>query len=361
MIRIVDRYLVKQFLQTILFALLAFILIFVVIDMMENLDDFIDENVPSHLIIQYYFVFIPEIVRLMIPVSVLLASLFVTGKLSNLNELTALKAAGLSLYRFMLPFILTAFVISIASVYFGGYIVPLANKHKIFIERNYMNKGVVRSGSDIFFQDSKTRIVTISTYNVNTDQAYRVSIQEFNPNNITDMTRRFDASRMKYDSSSKAWTLFNGSKRTFNGKKEKLEDFASLQLNDLNFTPDEVIEKQRKTDEMTLDELSRYADVQLRAGNDPTRVEIEYHSRLAFAFASVITVLFGLPLSATKRRGGLAVQFGINLLITFVYLVFMKISQAFGKNGVMDPFLTAWFANIIFLSAAIINIIRVRK
>ena len=69
--------------------------------MMENLDDFIDQNVPYHYIIQYYLVFIPEIVRLMTPVAVLLASLFTAGKMSNLNELTAIKAGGVSLYRFM--------------------------------------------------------------------------------------------------------------------------------------------------------------------------------------------------------------------------------------------------------------------
>ena len=91
--KILDRYLVKQFMQTILFGLLAFTLIFVVIDMMENLDDFLDQNVPTSLILQYYFVFIPEMVRLMTPIAVLLASLFTAGKMANQNELTAIKAS----------------------------------------------------------------------------------------------------------------------------------------------------------------------------------------------------------------------------------------------------------------------------
>ncbi|MBU1098436.1 MAG: LptF/LptG family permease [Bacteroidetes bacterium] len=359
--KIIDRYLVKQFLQTILFGLLAFILIFVIIDMMENLDDFIDENVPTNIIIQYYVVFIPEIMRLMIPVSVLLSSLFVAGKMSSLNELTALKSSGVTLYRFMLPFIITSLLISVLSIYFGGYVVPMANKHKVFIERQHMKKGVVYSGSNIFFQDTRTRIVSISTYNVNTDQAYRVSIQDFNSKDITKMVGRYDAARMKYDSTSAVWTLFNGSKRIFNGNNERLENFASLTLSDLNFLPEDVIEKQRKNEEMNLDELNYYAAVQLRAGNDPTSILIEYHSRYAFAFASVITVLFGLPISANNRKGGLALQFGINIVITFVYLVVMQISKAFGNNGVTNPFFTAWFANILFFSGAIINLIKARK
>ena len=131
--KIIDRYLVKQFLQTLLFAILAFTLLFVLIDMMENFDDFIDQNVPTNIIIQYYLVFIPEMVRLMTPVAVLLASLFTAGKMSNLNEMTAIKASGISLYRFMAPFIITAVLISLLSVYFGGYIVPMANKHKFSV------------------------------------------------------------------------------------------------------------------------------------------------------------------------------------------------------------------------------------
>ena len=112
---------------------------------------------------------------------------------------------------------------------------------------------------------------------------------------------------------------------------------------------------------MTLTELREFANDQLLAGNDPTRAEIEYHSRIAFAFASFVCVLFGLPLSANKRKGGLAIQFGISLAVTFIYLVFMKVSHAFGKNGVLEPILTAWFANLVFLVFALINLIRVRK
>ena len=79
--KILDRYLIKQFLLTLLFGLIAFALIFVIIDLMEKLDDFIDQNVPYHYIIQYYLVFIPEIIRLMTPVAVLLSALFTAGKM----------------------------------------------------------------------------------------------------------------------------------------------------------------------------------------------------------------------------------------------------------------------------------------
>ncbi|MCL6100561.1 MAG: LptF/LptG family permease, partial [Bacteroidetes bacterium] len=153
----------------------------------------------------------------------------------------------------------------------------------------------------------------------------------------------------------------NGITRTFSDSTESDQTFAVKDYKGLNFKPDEVVKKQRKLEEMTLTDLKNFAEDQYRTGNDPTSTMIEYHSRIAFAFSSIIVVLFGLPISASKRRGSLAIQFGINLLITFLYLVFMKVSQAFGKSGVLNPLLTAWFANFIFLIAALYNLRRVQK
>lgn len=329
--------------------------------MMEKLDDFIDENATLNVVIEYYVVFIPEIIRLMLPVSVLLGGLFTVGKLTTQNELTAIKSSGVSFYRFTLPFMATAFVISLFGVYFGGFIVPEANKQRIYIEQNYLKKGLVHSGSNIYFQDSSNRIVTITYFNVKVGKANRISIQEFDSKNITKMVHRIDARTMIYDTLTNNWILSDGAERFFFNNKDSVNIFSSLEINYLSFSPTEVIEKQKKPDEMTLSELETYANAQLKTGNDPTRVNIEYHSRIAFGFASFVVVLFGLTISANKRKGGTAIQFGINVLLTFIYLVFMKVSQAFGKNGVLDPMLTAWLANILFFSAGIFNLIRVKK
>jgi lipopolysaccharide export system permease protein len=359
--KILDRYLIKQFIQTILFGLLAFTLIFIVVDMMENLDDFIDQDVAWMVVINYYLMFSPEIIRLITPVSVLFAALFTTGKLSNLNEITAIKASGVSMYRFMLPLTIVTLMISLISIYFGGYVVPKANKIKLSIERDYLKKGIEYAGSNIFFQDAKNKIVNISFFDENNSAAIRVGIQEFDNENLTKMTRRIDANRMAYDSSKKIWTAFNGSDRIFYENNEKVEYFFSKEIKDINFVPTDLAFKQQKPQEMNLDELEKLINDKTKAGNDPTTILIEYHSRYSFAFASFIVVLFGMPLSANKRKGGLALQFGINILITFIYLGMMKIVEAFGKNGALDPILTAWFVNILFMFGAFINISKVKQ
>ncbi|MBN2572688.1 MAG: LptF/LptG family permease [Ignavibacteriales bacterium] len=359
--KILDKYLIKQFIQTIIFALITFFSLFLVIDLMENLDDFVDHNVPFDIIIRYYGVFMPEIFRLMIPVSVLLACLFTVGRMSTQNEVTAMKSSGISLYRYMVPFLVVGFLISIFSIYFGGYLVPMANKDKEYLGQTYLKKGIEYSSDRILFQDSNTRIVSINYYDVVASTANKVTILDFNTNNKEQMVFRIDADKMLYDTLNKEWIVYNGVKRSFEEFNESFTPFTSMQLNDLNFTPEDVIKKQRKPAEMTLSELDDYAKEQLQAGNDPTRILIEYNTKISFAFASFIILLFALPISANRRKGGMAIQFGISVMIAFIYLAVSKMSESFGKNGVLDPLITAWLPNMIFLVGGVINIMRAQK
>lgn len=359
--KIIDKYLIKQFLQTLMFGIFGFTFIFIVIDAMENLDDFIDQSVPALKILHYYIVFSPEIIRLMTPVAILFAAMFTAGKAADRSELTAIKACGVSLFRFMLPFLITTIIISFFSIYFSGYVVPMANKTKINIEQEYLKKNFNYTGSNIYFQDTKTRIVSISFFDVNSNHANRVSIQEFFEKDLKQMKSRIDAITLTFDSTKKIWIAENGIEREFFGRKQKSNYFNSLDIKNLNFSPADLLQKQTRPAEMNLSELGDLIKSQKSAGNDPTSTQIEYHSRIAFAMTGLIVVLFGLPISANKRKGGVAAQVGLNILVTFLYLVFMKVSQAFGKNGALNPILTAWFANFIFMIAASINLYRARQ
>jgi len=359
---LLDRYIVRQFLQTILFALLAVLVIFIVIDAMEKLDNFIDKQATWPVIAQYYVFFIPEIIKLISPVSVLLASLFVTARLSTQNELAAMKSGGVSLYRIMVPYVSVALLISAASVYFNGWIVPLANKQKFTLERVYLQKDIINaSGSNIFVQDSPTRIIALGYFDDTRDFASRISIQDFDNLDRTILTGRVDALSMSWDTTARQWILRDGIRRTFEGPSETLTTFVEQSAGNLNFTPADLRKKAQKPDEMDYYTLKEFIEGQKRAGQDVARWEVDHYSKISFPFASVIVVLFGVPFASVKRRGGVGVQLGISLLVSFVYLIFMKVSQVFGYNGDIHPLLTAWLANLVFLAGALWVILRVPK
>ena len=360
--KLLDRSVVRQFLVTSCFSLVAVLVIFIVIDAMEKLDDFIDHQADWSVIGRYYLFFVPEIIKLIIPVAMLLSSLFVTARLSTQNELTAFRASGVSLYRFMIPFISVALAVSLVSVWFNGWVVPAANRLKFNIERVYLQKDVVNaSGANIYVQDSPTRILTIGYFDDSRNLASRVSLQNFSPDDPTMMIGRLDAVSMTWDTTARLWVLHDGVQRWFSAAGERMEYFMSRPAGRLHFNPEDLRKKQEKPDEMEYYALRDFIKAQRRAGQDTARWEVDFYSKISFPFASVIVVLFGVPFSSVRRRGGVGVQLGISLLICFLYLILMKISQVFGYNGDVNPLLTAWSANIVFLCASVVVMIRVPK
>lgn len=358
----IDRYVLWQFIVTALFALVAFVVIFVVVDMMENLDDFLDKNATVAIIAKYYFYFMPEIIKLMVPVAMLMSALFTTGRLSTFNELTALKTTGMSLYRFMIPLLIFALIVSAISVYFNGWLVPYANKQKFTIGRVYFHKNIEYiAKNNIFIQDSETRILSIGIFDDEHNVATNVSIQDFDAADPTKLLVRYDANQMRWNSAENTWTLERGIKRTLNDTGEVIEMFQTLSMGRLNFNPTDIKKKQLKPDEMDFNELQQFIENQRRAGHDVSQWLVDLYSKISFPFANFIVVLFGVPFSSVKRRSGLGVEFGIAVGICFFYMIFLKVSQAFGYNGDLDPLLTAWLANIIFFVAGIYNLWRVPK
>ncbi|HLP17155.1 MAG TPA: LPS export ABC transporter permease LptG [Bacteroidota bacterium] len=360
--KILDRYILKKFLLGALFGLIAFVSLFVVIDLMENLGDFLDHNVDTPIIIRYYLAFMPEIVKLMMPVAVLLSCLFTTGKLASQNELTAMKSGGLSMYRYMTPLLIVALFISLASVYFNGWIVPSANQYKSSISQKYLQRGSETAMRiNIYLQDGPKRIVYINRYDGTLNLGSRVSIEEFSDTSLISLERRYDAQQIVWDSTANRWELRSGVERTFTGTTQIVNNFSELPFNALRFLPSDLVKKTDRPDEMDYFELRHFIEQQQRSGNDVSRWMVDFYSKVSFPFASVIVVLFGVPFSFGKRRSGLALQFGISLAVCFIYLAFMKISQVFGYNGDLNPLLTAWLANLLFASAGVINIIRAEK
>lgn len=358
----IDRYILTQFIVTALFSLVAFVVIFLVVDMMENLDDFLDRKAEVSIIVKYYFYFMPEIIKLIIPVAMLMSALFTTGRLSTFNELTALKSSGLSLYRFMAPLLIFSLFVSAISVYFNGWIVPFANKQKFTISRVYFQKHLEYvSKHNIFIQDGEHRILAIGAFDDVRKVASNVSIQDFDPTNLIRLLARYDAREMSWEQQTRTWTLRDGTKRIITDSLESVVPFDSLSMGPLNFIPEDIEKKQQKPDELVYSDLRQFIENQHRAGHDVSQWLVDLYGKISFPFANFIVVLFGVPFSSVKRRSGLGVEFGIAIGICFFYMIFLKVSQAFGYNGDLDPLLTAWLANIIFFIAGIYVLWRVPK
>jgi lipopolysaccharide export system permease protein len=364
-----DRYIALQFLKTIGFGILAFSTIFILVDMIEKLDNFVDQGVEAGTIALYYVYFIPHIFSLMVPVAMLLSVLFSVGRLSNNNELTIIKCAGVSLYRFMLPLVGIGIVVSLIMLGFDGWLVPHINAARLDLEREHLKKhSQMRGRHNLFFQEGENRILTLDYYDQPGATARRVTVQQFAGDDPTVMLQRIDAERMVWQEEEKTWMMYGGIEREFLRdstlaveEREVVRSFDSLAMGPLVVTPDIIIRMQQKPEEMELREFRDYIERQRLAGSDITRLRVDYLGKIAFPFASLVVVFFGVPFASMKRRSGLAVQFGISIFLLFLYMVSQKLSQIFGYNGHIPALLAAWLPNLLFFFAGMVFMIRVEK
>ncbi|MCX7735266.1 MAG: LptF/LptG family permease [Candidatus Kapabacteria bacterium] len=374
MIRLLDFYVIRQFLLTLLFSLIALCLIFLVVNLIESLDDFLDQSASFTVIAKYYLYYFPEILKFLTPVAILVASLFSVGRLSTLNEITAMKTGGMSLFRFLAPFIIICFGISVFQLYFNGWIVPAANQQKLAIEAKYLNKSSNKTPLyDFYYRDNPLRNVNIQYYDASAKEGSNIYIEDFTSLSQPRMKQRTEAKKLIWDSTNNKWQLINGFVRVFNNtdsseqkiklnpraSKAEIQKFDTLAI-DLSLTHNEIVKLRKSVDEMNYDELKEYILLLQKGGKDVRFQLIKYYSDYAFAFADFIVILFAVPFASIRKRGGLAIQLTAAMIVSFFYMLFTQVGQTVGYATNLNPELAGWMPNIIFLIAGIFIIFRTR-
>lgn len=358
-----DRYIIRAFFSTLVFSIAALCVIFLVVNLMESLDDFIDKKANISVIARYYLNFFPEIIKLLTPIAMLLASLFSVGRLTNLNEITAMKSGGLSLYRMMFPLLALSLLLSFGQLYFNGWIVPIATQNKFAIEREFLQRsvgGVQSFVSNLNFRDTPLRNVLIGTYDSQTKTGQNWTVEEYTNEVSPRIKRRIDALRVDWDSTRKKWLFTNGFTRDFEGTTVAVTRFSELPI-ELAVQHQSITKIQRSTEEMNLDELREYIELVELGGKDVSMKMIDYYGQYAFPFANFIVVLFGVPFASVKKKSGIAVEIATAMVVCFMYLVFTKLSQSIGFELGLDPILVGWSANAVFLVVGVINLLRIQK
>ncbi len=350
--RILDRYISARFIQVLLFALVAFITIFIIVDFVERLDDFIGQNVPKLVIVKYYIYQLPYTIVLTLPVAVLLSSLFSIGNLARRNEIVAMKASGMSLYRIIAPLLILGFLISLFALVFGEYVLPPATEKMVYIQDEYLEKHRQRwrkKIKDIYMRDVDEQEIIIRTFDAVKNTGTIVSIMTRSDQKIT---KRIDADKLVWQDS--VWVLIDGATHVFKGDTVLFNKFDSLALKSLTYKPESFSKVLKKTEEMSYKELKEFIQTVRRNGGKPDQWLVDLYLKISIPFANFIIVLFGAPLSARKRRGGAATGFGISLAICFVYFGIVKTAQTMGHNGHLPPMLAAWIGNMVFAAGGII-------
>lgn len=348
MMRLLDRYLLAEFLKSLLFSLLAFILIFVLVDVFEKLDFFIDHRVTLLLAGLFYLYQIPYITVLVMPVAMLLASMATTSALARHNELVSMKSAGLHLYRIFLPLFLLGLAVSFFSLSVGEFLIPATNRLKGELERRRIRQEaqVDRSVRHRFLYDgSHGRQFYIKRLDAARGVMDSISVLQLDQKH--NVVLRIDAGQGRWLQG--RWVLSDVIQRRFSSDgSEQADSLATMVLENCPETPADFVEPLLLPDEMGFLELRRYIDRIRRSGGDVRRPVVDLYLKLSFPFANLIILLFGLPLMANARRSGAALTFAVSMLICFAFWGILQTGRALGHGGVLPPLLASWLPNLVF-------------
>jgi lipopolysaccharide export system permease protein len=371
--RLIDRYLLREFLFWLAVFFSGFLIIWIAFDLGLDIHRFQEAHMRGKDIIEYYFFAIPEFVPIALPVAILLATLYVVTNHSRYNEITAIRAVGISLLRLCLPYFAAGLFFSALLFAFNEYFapqagdmadeilvrrVPSAAKAQHYLTRNF---AFVNYG-----EGDKTHKWTASIYNSQTHEMTTPLISWPSSNG---MDISISATTAKWTNN--VWVLTGNVTKTL-GATTRLLVTNSLALPEITETPSEIQSDIKVNKYHSISSKTRRADVPLadivnylRFHPHPDRkmrnwLFTKLHGRFAGPFACLVVVIVAIPFSARSGRRNIFVGVAASIFIFFVYFVLQQVGLTFGETGWVPPWLGAWLPNLFFGVGGLYLMSRVR-
>ena len=344
----IDIYIINNFLSKFLSIIVSFLIIFFAVDIIDKLDNFSKYNISNQEIIYYYFYTIPWYISLALPMTLLLSTIFCFSILQKNNEITALKASGVSLRRISAPIIVFGLIFSFFSFFFDNSIVSNSLSKRYHIEKKLKPRKAknISRKNNIYYHLDNT-FLGIKRFNFYTNTGKNITIQK---SKGPDIISRIDAEKMIWNEKNKNWHLMNFKIR--NWKNNTFNHYAAtdtmIKIRDIS---PEIIKKDNiNPDEMSYWELSAFIEKLKNKGLSYNRWSVKKHFKTAFSCSPLIMILFGIALSIQKPRSNYANGIGLSIIVIFLYYLLIKFGQSLGYNNVLNPFISVWMVNVIFLT-----------
>lgn len=347
-----DWYIIRKFLGTFFYAITLIVMIAVVFDISEKIDDFIEKQAPlKEIVFGYYMNFIPYFANLFSPLFIFISVIFFTSRMASQTEIVAILSSGVSFWRFLMPYMLSATLLASLSFYLNNFVIPKANEKRIAFENVYVRNPYVNTELNIHRQIRPGVFIYLESFNAMNLTGYRFSLEK-----ITDgkMSYKLIADVIRWDSVSGKWTLENYFARKINGFNESLQ--AGPKLDTLfDFRAEEFSTRINNIETMNLFELNEFIEKEKLKGSDAIEYYyIEKYNRIVLPFATFILTLIGVAISSRKVRGGIGLHIGLGILISFTYILFMQVANTFAIYGGIPPYIAVWIPDLIYGALAVV-------
>ena len=369
--RLLDKYILKQFLSTFFFVVVILLAVISVIDMTDKMEKFAKAELGSSEIFGYYLDFIPWIGSLITPITIFIATVYVCSRMAVRTEIIAILSSGVSFNRLLLPFFFGALLVAVLSFALTGWIIPNSNKTRLAFEVQYLKNKFYYDKRNIHIQVAPEIYLYLQSYNNSTDVGYHFTIERFEDKRLIE---KLTANRIEWDSTKQKWTLYDYKIKKIDHVFESqshpesipgFETTKTAMVNDSVITgskidsslvihPKEFESDYRKFDGMTLPELEEYIKtLKARGSTGVEAYQVEKYSRYSSPFTIFILVFMGVIVSSRKSRGGTGLQIALGFALSFAFILFFTLFRTFAEAGATPPIISVWIPNIVFTIIAV--------
>lgn len=347
---IYDRYIIRKYLSTTLFTFCIIIAIAVIIDYSEKTENFVKyKPTAEQIIFDYYFNFIPHIAALLAPLLIFLAVIFFTSRMAYNSEIIALRNSGITMSRYLRPFIICGVFSALLLLFANHWLVPVANKTRIAFEDKYTR--VPKSyGNNIHLRLDNNTLVSLERFKYSTGEGTNFALERFEGSGKNKrMVYKINADRVKFMPGVKNWRLTNYKYWKISENSETFvqgrQMDTTLRMSPESFDIDVIIKET-----LNYKEINAFMESEkLKGASGIEYFQVEQNRRTAAAASVIIMIVMGAAIGSWKVRGGMGLNIVVALALASLYVVFLQFSASFSVNGSLPPVIGANIPNLIYL------------
>jgi len=342
-----DIYIIKKFLGTFVFMILAFIVIAVVFDVSENIDDLIKSGAPLiEIIVDYYLNFCFYFGNLLSSFIIFLTIIWITSKLAQKSEIVAMLSGGISFRRIMFPYFISASILVTLTLFLSHFIVPRANRAKLDFELKYLKGSLTVAEQNLHREIEPGTIAYFKKVFPGQSSGSQFSLEKWKKGKL--IFKMF-GTNATYDEKTNRWQVTNAELRYFEKDGSERHVFKARLDTTFNMKLDDFAQRSEVVSAMSDKELDVYlAEEKLVGSGKIAHIELEKYNRTAGPFSIFVLTLIGVSLSSRKTRGGTGLHIFLAVVIGFIFIFISRMTTVSAMTVGFPTALAVWVPSIIF-------------
>ena len=353
--RILDEYVVREFLGMFFLVLAGFVLLMLVFTFFELVGDILRNHIPLTTVGEYLVNLTPSMLYQIAPLAVLIAVLVTFGVLNRNSEVVAMKATGISLYRLVIPIVSISAVLAISLFLFDQYYLPQANRRQEALRSTIKGRPpqtfLHPEQKWIFGQPrpgEPGRIFYYQFFDPDTNEFANLSIFEFDPSSFA-ISRRIFASRAFWNPKSGSWAFEKGWARDFQGASQtRYHEFNYTSFSEIHEDPSYFKKESLQSQEMNFGQLERYIRDLRQSGFDTMRLRVALWHKLAYPIIAIVMAVLAIPFALSMGRRGSLAGIAVAIAVALAYFVVDNLFGAMGNVNYLPAALAAWSPDVLF-------------